>query len=145
MWFSPDLDNRIMYILHEEWGFFAFSDYSKDVEAVLLDISAIYSWFVNSSFVHAFFSLLLLFTKRKEWVDIYESNTVKCDCMHWETEVHFTILCCYFLLDIIYLPLVRHLITSLASISSSGNLNTHELDKSTVRLRISWTARLKMS
>lgn len=92
-----------------------------------------------------FYALSLLFTKRKEWFDICESSTRKHDCMHWATEVLFTILRCYFLLDVIYLPLVRLLTSCPAGNSLGAWRHTSWINQLLDRLRISWAARLKIS
>lgn len=65
--------------------------------------------------------------------------------MHWATEVHFTILCCYFLLDIIYLPLVRLLTSSPVGNSLGTRRHMSWMNQLLDRLRISWIARLKIS
>lgn len=53
-----NLDNRLLCILYQMF-FVVFSGYyPKDVEIVLFDFFAMYSWLVESSFAHAFVSIL---------------------------------------------------------------------------------------
>lgn len=78
-----------------------------------------------------FSALALLFTKRKEWFDIYESNMRKYDCMHWATGTFYYSWLGFFVGCNV--PSFSRTFDIISCRELIGNLKTYELDKSTVR------------
>lgn len=149
MWFSLDLDNRILYTLYEKWGFCClFRLLSQrcwdSVAWFLCHVQLVCGEMICSCICFTFLHWLYCLQKGRNGLTSMRAT--------WENmtvctgqQVLFTILGWVFLLDVKYLPLVRLLTSSPAGNSLGTWRHMSWINQLLDRLRISWAARLKMS